>query len=353
MKTIEDLTPELREKINEYKIAQTKDLYSGVEYRNFNPADCERYVHYVYQMCKLQTPVVIIARDIETYKKYYNILANEAFNSEILKEIDKSFRDGAKFTPEIEKLLKVEIPKDKMIQATSHYSFLMSAYSRVYLMWYSFINKELGVPTQKEKELTWLNENVRKSNIARVHLWDKAVLVLTLPSKVVRNATHLHSITEGAIQYGDTHYYYLNGRQFPREYFEAYKAGKLTFEMFNNEPNEDIRGLMVSLIKESEGAEGLLKFLGGEMIDESVVVHDGGYKETLRLYKTIKSYTFLQDSKGNSNVPYAWLEETCPSTGSVYLIDTCPSFTKAIDAAKFARPLGVPSDIEYKWVSAN
>jgi hypothetical protein len=44
---------------------------------------------------------------------------------------------------------------------------------------------------------------------------------------------------------------------------------------------------------------------------------------------------------------------TCPSTGSVYLIETCPSFTDVIESAKYLRPSNVPMDLQYLWQRAN
>jgi hypothetical protein len=175
-----------------------------------------------------------------------------------------------------------------------------------------------------------------------------------MPSKIIRNEVGFHSAFEPAIQFvGGYGKYYLNGRAVPEWVFENYEKGTLTFEMFNSQDNEDVKAAIITLIKEREGNEGLIKFLDVKLIDEQVVNHENGYSETLKLWQTKNRYSFLVDSKGNQDQPYAFIEMICPSTGQTYLIDTCPTFTDAVKCAKWHRPKHVPESIPYVWQSAN
>jgi hypothetical protein len=250
-----------------------------------------------------------------------------------------------------------ELDSDKLknaIPAKYHWLFLNSEYSRVYLMWYYFIHKELNLPLTKNSEnLKWLYDKVNSSQVARCFYCKKVVLVLKMPSAIIRNEIGFHNINGQAIQYANESMYYLNGRKMPKWVFEDYKSGSLTFAKFNKETNEDIRAGIITLIKEKEGNKGLMKFLGAKCIDEQVVVHVGGYTETLKLWKTDKKFPELQNSKGEYNQSYQWLEEKCPSTGQVYMIDCCPLYTNALSAAKWLRPKRVPSSVKYYWNSAN
>ena len=97
----------------------------------------------------------------------------------------------------------------------------------------------------------------------------------------------------------------------------------------------------------------MLKLLDAELIDEQKIKHTNNYSEVLKLYKSNKSYTFANDSQGNQNVRLAWLEMICPSTGSTYMIEVCPSFNNALSAAKWIRPKVVPQSMKYNWISAN
>jgi hypothetical protein len=96
-----------------------------------------------------------------------------------------------------------------------------------------------------------------------------------------------------------------------------------------------------------------MNFLGATEIDKKTIHHTSNYSETVRIFKTKNKFSFLQNSKGELNQPYAWLHLVCPSTKTEYLIDTCPSFNDAIECAKWHRPKQVPISIPYQWLSAN
>jgi hypothetical protein len=135
--------------------------------------------------------------------------------------------------------------------------------------------------------------------------------------------------------------------------FEKYENKTLNVNDLIKEKNEDIKAGIITLVKEREGNEGLMKFLNATIVDEQEVNHANGYSETLRLWKTKKKFKFLVDKDGNENQPYAWIEMICPSTGQTYLIDTCPSFKDAVACAKWHRPKAVPESVPYVWQSAN
>jgi hypothetical protein len=377
-KTLADLTPEIRSQIQVYKDRARNDLYSGVEYKNWKREDCVKYVEYVYKISnRKEVPVVIIANDPTQYKLFYNLLFNTKINDAtagIVKSIF-DYKNGGKkpkvsdckglnrelameFANEMgESLPSYKEPKldvSKFEKSNYHYLFLMSEYSRVYLTWYRFINKEFDLPLKKNQEnLEWLYENVNKASIAKGFFCDSIVLILRMPSKIIRNEIGFHSVTEPAIQYPNEGMYYINGRKMENWVFEDYENGTLTFEKFNKEKNEDVRAGIITLIKEREGNAGLIKFLKAELVDEKTVVHEGGYSEILKLYKTKQKFPELQNSKGEYNQKAAFIEMICPSTKQTYLIDTCPLFEDAVECAKWHRPKGVPASVAYKWQSAN
>jgi len=379
MKTLEDLTPEIRAKIPLYKDRARNDLYSGEEYKNWKREDCAKYVEYVYNLAKRDLkPVVIIADSPSQYKLFWNLIFNDRINDDTYKVIDQilDLKNGKKIdfdtslikgmNPQLVKEFASElgmeldpgqeVPVSEKLfeQCKQHYLFLMSEYSRVYLTWYAFINREFNLPLKKNQDhLDWLYDNVNKASIAKGFFCEKVVLILRMPSKIIRNKIGFHSAFEPAIQYPNEGMYYLNGRKMENWVFEDYEKGTLTFEKFNKEQNEDIRAGIITLIKEREGNEGLIKFLGAQVVDEQTVVHEGGYTETLKLYKTKQKFPELQNSKGEYNQQAAWIYMVCPSTGQSYLIDTCPLFKDAVECAKWHRPKGVPASVPYLWQSAN
>lgn len=411
MKTLQDLTPEIYAKIEVYKKDCVHDLYTGVEWKNYQRKDTVDYLDYVYELGKKERPVVIVANTPQQYRQYFYLLFekdkykdivytlfdikngkiaknkvdgikkylhNQLTNTmsklsqaerevcqELLHEIGQCKQDVDEITTDIGDISPVnanKMEKDLVeFKPKAHWLFLTSEYSRVYLMWYKFIKDEFKIETSKAKELDTLFAMVKKSSIAKTFLCDKIVLVLRMPQYIHRNEIGFHCVeNKPAIGYEGSDLYYINGRKIPKEYYDKYFSKTLTFNDFVNETNEDIKAGIITLIKENEGNEGLLKFLNAYLVDEKVITHNSKdfekmynakRSETLRLYKTKDSYSFLQDSKGNFNQPYAWIEMACPSTESVYLIDTCPTFTDAVECAKWHRPKYVSAEIDYNWKS--
>ena len=184
---------------------------------------------------------------------------------------------------------------------------------------------------------------------------DKVCVVSKYPKSIKRNANNdLHSVDGFAIEFADGYgQHYVNGRFIEPEIFNECENIINAKIAFHNNTNEDIRAAIITIIKDKFGNEGLLEMLDAVVIDEKTVKHVGGYDEIIRIYQSKTSYPFLQNSKGEMDQPYAWIEFTCPSTKSVYLIDTCPTFTDAVKCAKWHRPSKVPMSVDYKWYSAN
>lgn len=193
-------------------------------------------------------------------------------------------------------------------------------------------------------------KNIFLSGAFHIYEYENTVMAIE-PLQIIETNSQgeLHSFEGMALQFKDkSGFYYLNGRNIPKWVFEKY-GNPDYFDLFRNEENEGIKSGVISLIKEREGNEGLLKFLKAELIDEKKITHFESYTETLRLYKTKEKYTFLCDRNGINNQPYCWSEFTCPSTGATYLIDNSADFTCAIEASKFLRPSFIPMNLAYKW----
>lgn len=383
MKTIDDLTPEIEAKIPEYIKLATENVFNGEVRGTDTPQEIMDDVDNVYNLGKqTQKPVILIAETPMEFKRLYHFIDGE--------NVDKTFNEIQRDLFMMRNVGEVEIPTGEKLKSpyteeilTSderyqkrlqdlydhvnnvnvdvnnvkgklHWLFCIGLYSRVYFSWYRFIHKELDVPCTLSDELEQFYQRSLKSSIAGVYFTYGVALVLRTPNAIKRNDTDgLHNVHGPAIEYDDVKLYFINGRNVDAWIFEKYEAGTLSFDDFNNETNEDVRASIVTLIKERDGDAALMKFLGAKLIDEKEIEHNMEYKETLRLYKTENSYPELVNSQGKSNNPFAWIEMTCPSTGQVYLIDTCPTFDDVIQCAKWHRPEGVPVELAYKWISAN
>ena len=132
------------------------------------------------------------------------------------------------------------------------------------------------------------------------------------------NLTHSVAYIFYPSRKGKYNMYYINGRKVDNKIIDL----DFTFEDFIQETDEDLKACMITVIKEKRGQQSLMEFLGSEIVDEKTIEHESGHKEIVRLWKTKKSYGFLQDRFGNMNQPYCWSEMICPSTNSTYLVDS-------------------------------
>jgi hypothetical protein len=362
MKTLDDLTPEIIAKIDVYKDKCTKDLYSGVEAANFNPKISTEYVEKVYEIAEHKPPVVIFAENPIEYKKKFQALQNTDIQNvvakafELRKSVDEYDNDEyQKSLAEVNTAIDSYEPTytDDKLEIKSSYLYLCSPYHRVYLTWYKFIQDEFKIDHDNKETLNYLYERAN-NNISRCYFTEAYVLVLKMPHRMYRNEIGFHNAHGSAINWGDAYeLHYINGRKIPSDIYNKVADKKLSFEEFIAIENEDIKAGIITLIKERFGDEQLMNFLGAEVVDTAELKHTSGHREKVRLWKTKKTFEFLADINGKLNQPYAWLEETCPSTGSVYLIDTSAHFTSALDASKFHRPQLIPEELRYDFTQFN
>ena len=355
MKTLEDLTPEIKAKISIYKDKCVKDLYSGVEFANYKREDIVEYIEKVYEIVKRKKPVIIIANDPIDYANKFRMLQNEKVlnkvNEAYEKKNDEKNTNNVDYFPEIMSTVSDKYI-DKSITVKSHFLFLASTYHRVYLMWYKFIQNEFKIEHNNVDLLNWLYEH-GNNNISRCYFTQMYVLVLRMPKYIKRNAVGFHSTDGAAIEWENYKMYYINGRKLSANIFNSILDKKYTFDEFMAETNEDTKAAVITLITEKFGSYELSQFLGATLVNESTITHDSGITETMKLWKTNKTFSFLSDINGNSNQPYAWLELKCPSSGSIYFISTSPHFMTAIESAKFHRPNQVPIELDYNFKQFN
>jgi hypothetical protein len=350
MKTLEDLTPEIRAKIDEYKKRCVADLYSGVEHENFNRRQSIEYIEKIYDIAKLKKPIVFFAEDPNDYAKKFRQIHAQVNLDAIVKAYEAKNENGE--FPDLENDIKLSDESAPDVEVKSHYLFLCSSYHRVYLMWYKFIQDEFKIDHKNVDTLNYLYENAN-NNIARAYFTQSFVLVLRMPKYIRRNNVGFHSVDHPAIEWPNYGMYYINGRRIPQDIFTAVLNKTYTFSEFNSLTDEDIKAIIVSMIIEKHGNDYLKEFLNASVVDEQVIEHSSGYTEMVKLWKTNEVYPFLCDINDNPNQPYAWIELICPSSGAVYLIDTSAHFTNALDACKFHRPNSIPMELSYNFNEFN
>ena len=378
MKTLDDLTPEIEARIPLYKERVLKGLCNGTEYKTNKLSDTIKYVHKIYELSDNDKPLVILAKNPKEYKLLFTLLPYILSSKTLTldsKLYDKLYDRLGDLLPETMESLNesmvsilnannLDILTEKKDNSINDYDAIIkelssslnrsswgwycSIYSRIYLTWFKFIQDEFKIEHDKMEILDELYGLINKTFISRCYFTSKFVLVLKTPKTIEFNEDNvLHNVNGPSYNFDgdDNNFYHVNGREVPMKYITE----DITKEMFLNETNEDLKACMITIIKERDGNEGLLKFLNAELIDEQKLAHYDGYDEIIKLYKTKESYNFLQDRYGNFNQKYCWTEITCPSTNSVYLIDNSADFTDALVALKFLRPSFVPEELSYVW----
>jgi hypothetical protein len=353
--TMDDLTPEIMAKIPEYREKCRKDLYSGVEFANFNLDEIIEYIEKIYSLCDFKKPVIIIAQDPTDYKKIYSNLQQKD-SMKLVEDLFNVKNDcKTKMNANMFNALNEQLNQPytgQPLEIKSHYLFLCSTYHRVYLTWYKFIQDEFNIKHANKETLDWFYKRAF-NNISRCFFTEQYVLVLRMPKYIRRNEIGFHNVHGASIEWEDYKIYHINGRKIPADIFNAVANQTMSFEDFNKIDDEDIKASIVTMITERFGNEELMKFLDAKVVDEQTINHSSGHSEVVRLWKTNKKYEFINDLNGNTNQPYAWLDLTCPSTGSKYLIATSAHFKDAIEACKFHRPQSIPIELKYDFNSFN
>jgi len=350
MKTLEDFTPEIRAKIDAYKKRCTEDLYSGKEHENFNREKSVKYIEKVYEIAKMDKPVIFFAEDPIEYGKLFR----QIHHNQNVKKIGAAFESKNKEseTPDLVSNLVLADKFNDKVEIKSHHLFLCSTYHRVYLTWYKFIQDEFGISHTNEDLLNYLYENAN-NNISRAYFTKLFVLVLKTPRYIRRNNIGFHSVDLPAIEWDNYKMYYINGRRIQEDIFKRISDKVYTFDDFIYLQDEDIKATVISMISEKHGHDYLKDFLGAFIADEQTIDHTSGYSETVRLWKTKEKYPFLCDINDNPNQPYAWLELHCPSSDSVYMIQTSAHFDSAIECCKYHRPNVIPMELSYNFTKFN
>lgn len=213
-----------------------------------------------------------------------------------------------------------------------------------------FINTNVEVSPKLREKHAVVTRLVNNGCYAMVTYDELCVIVLGYVDINLDEEGRLHSTTKEAVLFSDGYgQHYVHGRYCEPKIFNDMDSIENAKIRFFNETNEDVKSVICFIIRDRFGNEGLLKMLDATLYKEETVKHSETYTETLRLYRTNSSYSFLANSKGDTNQPYCWLEYTCPSTNTIYLIDTFADFKTPIEAAKFHRPANIPFEVPYNW----
>lgn len=317
MKKIENLTPEQEAKMPVYRDKWLDKMFKYELYKNHTFENTEKAMKRLYRFCNLKEPQVFL--------------------------VDSPMACQEKVR-ELKKAAKIEFEPFSSYINYSDFSWLS---------FYDFFMNECGLIEEHRESLEMVTECVHNS-FMQIQLEDYCI-VSKFPKRIERNERNdMHCTTGYAVEFDDGYgQHYVNGRFIEADVFNNSQTIAGAKKAFDKTDNEDIRACIVTIVKENHGNKGLLEMLNAVLIDEKELKHENGYTEIIRIYQTKDKHEFAQNSKGESNQPFAWIEMTCPSTKTVYLQETCPTFTDAAECIKWHRPANVPFELPYIWQSAN
>lgn len=304
MKTLEDLTPEIKAKIPEY-LARARNYYDGS--LPFNKEATTEYLEYIYELGGEEKPMVLFADTPKDYVKKHSLLCVTRVEDEIL----KAYEDGESYEAVLDKYVakanedeafKEEAKKASKGISKTNYFFLANSYSRCYLTWYRFIAKEfnLGSPELVEK-VEKLYNLVIQSSIQQCFFQPKYILVLKNPDKVSFEDGKPHCEDGPAIKYSDWEGYYWKGGKVPKELIMS--------------PDKVDRAMIEEWCDNAETRRAFIEVLGvssyfNKIGDTDLKIVDEDYDDQKNIMK-LYEFEFEGDT-------VQVLEVVCPSTDRVY-----------------------------------
>ena len=278
MKTIKDLTPEIRAKIPLY-LSKARNFYNGD--LPFNRKASELYIRYLYKLAGEKQPLkVVFADNPNQYKIYWSVLKGifkKPLSSELYSELYSELRSGlsseldselsselrselsselyseldseldselyselyselrSELSSELDSELYSELDSELSSElyselrsglsselnstlSRSHYLWICSPYTRCYLTWYQFISKEFQLGNKElVKKLNTLYQLIIQSSIQRCWFTKGYVLVLKNPKSISFLNGRLHNEKRAALDYGNWKKYFWKGFEVPEK----------------------------------------------------------------------------------------------------------------------------------------
>lgn len=337
--TINDLTPEQLEKLEEYR-GIIESTYIDKE---LNREATVEYIEFMYKLCKLEKPTVLIAHNPKEFKIMFELVEKDS--SQIDKIFDLKKSDNPEATDreiDYEEYLRgfditTNVDIEKAIEESksrSHYVWLISSYAKGFLTYHHFANKVMGIKTEHEKELNHLYDLSIKADLGRCFFEEKYVICLKSPDRLYFNEdSQLHSVEQAAIQYNNQPgYYYINGINLKEEVFKGIRNKSFTTEEFFKIQNEEVKSACIAMMQELYGEEGVFNFFRSNLteVDTYVDKKEEKYLEGTTRSMNVGVYTLF---KGEINdEPVAYVRCYCPSTDRMFFLGVESTHTKADDA---------------------
>lgn len=291
---MEQLTPE-QERI----VLECRDewLNRGLKDKTFDIGIFRKGIDWIYDKCGFEPPEIVVVDSPMAAQAAANLLMEkgDGFLPETMQtETNKALQD---FDPE----KKVPLENFSPYGSISDYG------------WVSFYDAmdRIGVNLgPKKEEFMKFKEFLKAGHYDFIAL-DKVAIVCMKFQNVRLEDDRCHASDGPAIEWKDGYTVYaVHGRLVPASVFTE----EVTREKFIHETRVEVRAAMYARM----GQKSMMDMLGAKVVD---TCHDND--ETLKLWKTEETFKDLEDQ------PMAWVECTCPSTGTAYLLGCEPQHKTA------------------------
>lgn len=173
-----------------------------------------------------------------------------------------------------------------------------------------------------------------KSGVFEAYEYKGFVFAIKPPVTIKRDEQgRLHSTREHAVSFVDkSEYFFIHGVAMPWQTWDLLLAGSYTFSDFAKEKNEEIKSACLSFIEETQGSEGLFRFISEHLIEVDTYTDrkDEKYLVGTTGGMNIGVYTLFSGQVNNINI--AFVRCYCPSTDRMFFLSVDPSNRNAKDA---------------------
>ena len=173
-----------------------------------------------------------------------------------------------------------------------------------------------------------------KSNCFNAYEYENYVFAIQPPIVISKNSLgRLHDVNKASVIFKDgSEYFYIQGRNIPKELFEKLKSGNYLISDFIKENNEEIKSACIAYLQEVNGDNYLINFFRQNLkeIDTYVDRKEFQYLEGTTKGMNIGVYTLFKGVINNVNIAY--VRCYCPSTDRMFFLGVSSEYNNAKDA---------------------
>ena len=362
---IEKLTPEQESKLAFYREKWLNKIFNYELYNSVDEQSVQKQMKELYKFCNLKEPLVVLVDspmacqfvplffnqvedqvEDQVGNQVWNQVGNQVWN-QVSNQVSNQVWNQVGNQVGNQVSNQVRNQKLNYTQFSSYIKFSDFGW----LSFYEFFLNEFNIIKDFDEKLNSIISFV-DSSFMSIQL-EELCIVSRYPSFISRNSQNqLHNISESAIKFKDGYeQYYFNGIFVKSELFNKLINKLYTFEEFTNEPNEEIKSLVLAFYEEKFGGEFVYRFISKHLseIDSYTDIKSEKYLENTTKGMSLGVYTLFNGRINNIDISY--VRCYCPSTDRMFFLGVNPEIKSAKDA--IASLCQVPLKLKDELISIN